>query len=351
VTLALHACLESKKRFGPTLQPGTHDTSFLAVGTKVVPIDVRSGFRSLATEHANQPYHLPHQVRASRNNKERNSPPCTTSSVHRIVAPWTRTVDAFRTRGLRNIPYMEGDMTTAIGQIEAIFRHPVKSMRGESLDAATLDWHGIEGDRRLAFRRVGNSSDFPWLYGSLLPELTWFTPFGRDDDPSALPTHVRTPEGKEMELFGNELATEVGRRHGAPVQMMRMKHGIFDEASISVITSTTIREICQLANKDEDARRFRPNILVRSVRNVPFEEDEWLGGVLSFDNADDAPAVTVTRRDLRCSMVNIDPEGGLRAPEVLKACVRANENNAGVYGAVLRIGRISVGQTVFFHPK
>jgi hypothetical protein len=45
-------------------------------------------------------------------------------------------------------------MLIKIGQIEAIFRYPVKSMRGEQLDAATLGWHGIDGDRRFAFRRL-----------------------------------------------------------------------------------------------------------------------------------------------------------------------------------------------------
>lgn len=222
-------------------------------------------------------------------------------------------------------------------------------MRGEQLDATTLGWHGIEGDRRLAFRRLDNHGDFPWLCGSMLPELTWFTPFRREDDGGALPTHVRTPEGKEMELFGDELAAEVGRRYGAPVQMMPMKHGIFDEASISLIASSTIREICQIADKSTDVRRFRPNILVRSTRDVPFEEDEWVGGVLTFGEADDAPAVAVTMRDIRCAMVNIDPEGGRLAPEVLKACVRANDNNAGIYCTVTRAGRLAVGQTIFLH--
>jgi hypothetical protein len=35
---------------------------------------------------------------------------------------------------------------------------------------------------------------------------------------------------------------------------------------------------------------------------------------------------------------------------VLKAIVRANQNNAGVYGAVTRIGRLAVGQTIILHP-
>ena len=51
-------------------------------------------------------------------------------------------------------------------------------------------------------------------------------------------------------------------------------------------------------------------------------------------------------RDVRCSMVNLDPDSASPAPEVLKAVVRANQNNAGVYGAVTRVGRLAVGQTV-----
>ena len=74
-----------------------------------------------------------------------------------------------------------------------------------------------------------------------------------------------------------------------------------------------------------------------------------MGGVLTFGEAGEAPAVTVTMRDLRCAMVNIDPDGGGPAPEVMKACVRANENNAGIYGTVTRIGRLAVGQTIFLH--
>jgi hypothetical protein len=74
-----------------------------------------------------------------------------------------------------------------------------------------------------------------------------------------------------------------------------------------------------------------------------------LGGVLSFGEGDDAPAIAVTMPDVRCSMVNLDPESASSAPEVLKAVVRANQNNAGIYGAVTRIGRLAVGQTIILH--
>jgi uncharacterized protein YcbX len=131
--------------------------------------------------------------------------------------------------------------------------------------------------------------------------------------------------------------------------MMQLKHGIFDEASVSVIASDTVREIGRLAGQRPDVRRFRPNVVVRLLRSLPFQEDEWLGGVLSFGKKDDddAPAIAVTMRDVRCSMVNLDPDSASPAPEVLKAIVRANQNNAGVYGAVTRIGRVAIGQTVF----
>src|SRR5208282_6612898 len=104
-------------------------------------------------------------------------------------------------------------MLIEIGQVEAIFRYPVKSMAGERLEAAELGWHGIEGDRRLAFRRIQDHSGFPWLTASKLPELVRFVPRRREngaaEDP-LLPTHVRTPDGEDLPAFGEDLAAEVG---------------------------------------------------------------------------------------------------------------------------------------------
>jgi len=239
-------------------------------------------------------------------------------------------------------------MRIEIGEVEAIFRYPVKSMGGERLDSATLGWHGIEGDRRLAFRRMDDRSGFPWLTAGKLPDLILFTPQRREDSaPGDLPAHIRTPDGEEMAVFGEDLAAEVGRRCGAPVEMMQMNHGIFDDAAISVIALDTVREIGRLAGVSPDVRRYRPNLVVGLRRPVPFQEDEWLGGVLSFGEGDDAPAITVTMRDVRCSMVNLDPDSASPAPAVLKAIVRANQNNAGIYGAVTRTGRLAAGQTIF----
>ena len=243
-------------------------------------------------------------------------------------------------------------MLTEIGHVEEILRYPVKSMRGEKLEVADLGWHGLEGDRRLAFRRMDDRSGFPWLTAGKLSDLVRYSPLARENgDQGDIPTHIRTPDGKVIPVFGEELAAEVGRRYGAPVQMTQLKHGIFDEASVSVIASDTVREIGRLAGRSLEVRRFRPNVVVRLLRPGIFQEDEWVGGVLSFAEGDDGPAVSVTMRDVRCSMVNLDPDSASPAPEVMKAVVRANQNTAGVYGTVTRVGRLQVGQTIFLRLR
>lgn len=129
--------------------------------------------------------------------------------------------------------------------------------------------------------------------------------------------------------------------------MMHMKHGIFDDGSVSVIAVDTVGDICRIAGHEPDARRFRPHIVVRLSQPGPFPEDAWLGGTLSFGGADEASTIAVTMRDARCSMINLDPGSARSSPEVLKAAVRANANNAGVYGTVVRTGRLEAGQPIY----
>jgi len=236
---------------------------------------------------------------------------------------------------------------TKIGHIDAIFRYPVKSMAGERLEAANLGWHGIDGDRRMAVRRMQDRSGFPWLTASKLPELVLFAPQREVGSNGDLATHIRTPNGEVLPAFSAELAAQIASRYGVPVEMMQMKHGVFDDACISVIATDTVHEISRLAGQNPDVRRFRPNILVRLLQSGPFQEDKWLGGVLTFGEDADAPRVAVTMRDLRCGMVNLDPDSATPQPEVMKTIVRANDNNAGIYGTVTRIGRLAISQPVF----
>src|SRR5438552_3568421 len=43
---------------------------------------------------------------------------------------------------------------TELGRVREIVRYPVKSMAGVPAESAFLGWHGLEGDRRFAFRRL-----------------------------------------------------------------------------------------------------------------------------------------------------------------------------------------------------
>lgn len=239
-------------------------------------------------------------------------------------------------------------MLLELGHVEAIFRYPVKSMAGERLEAAELGWHGVAGDRRLAFRRLEDRSGFPWLTASRFPGLLRYTPLcGANHAPEDPPAHVRTPDGEDLLPFGEDLAADVQRRYGSPVQMMHLRHGIFDDATISVIASETIAEAGRLAGRSLDVRRFRPNVLVRLLQPVPFAEDHWLGCKLSFGEGHDAPTIAVTMHDMRCSVINFDPDSAKPSPEVLKTVVDANQNRAGVYGTVNRTGRLETGQRIF----
>ena len=240
-----------------------------------------------------------------------------------------------------------------LGRISAIFRYPVKSMAGELLDVARLSWHGIEGDRRLAFRRLTDKSGFPWLTASKLPELLLYKPFGLDSNANSkngeqLPTHVRTPDGKEYELRSNELREEISSRHGGDVELMNLKHGIFDESPISVISLGTVHSVARESGRGLDLcdlRRFRPNVVIETASAEPFEEDRWVGRTLMFGENSGA-AIGVTMKDERCVMVNFDPDTVERDSEVMKTVVRLNENYAGVYGTVVRAGELRVGQVV-----
>ncbi|MBL8211291.1 MAG: MOSC domain-containing protein [Bryobacterales bacterium] len=232
-----------------------------------------------------------------------------------------------------------------IGTIEAIFQYPVKSMAGVPRMSARLGWNGLEGDRRLALQRLQDSSGMPWLTAGKLPDLLRYTP--RTGEGEELPTHVRTPEGQDLPIFGEELTVDIVRRYRAAVRMAHLRNGIFDEASISVITTDTVEEIGRLAGRELEPLQFRPNLVVRLREAATFAEDKWVGGRLSFGEGNDAPEIAVTLRDIRCGMVNLDPYSAQPHPEVMKAIVRANDNHAGIYAAVTRLGQIAVGQPVF----
>jgi uncharacterized protein YcbX len=239
-----------------------------------------------------------------------------------------------------------------IGHVRELVRYPVKSMAGIAAESAHLGWHGLAGDRRFAFRRMGDASGFPWLTASRLPELLLYHPSGLDESSGEpLPTHVRTPSGADMDLRGTALRDEISERFGSAVELMALRHGIFDDATVSLISLATMTGVARAAEVEDDRRRWRANVVLETLDTTLFLEDGWVGGTLVFGDGDPTAAVSITARDVRCMMINLDPDTARQDPRMMKTVVRLNANNAGVYGTVVRAGSIHAGQRVSLVPS
>ena len=234
---------------------------------------------------------------------------------------------------------------TEIGRVRAIYRYPVKSMAGELMTSAELGWHGREGDRRLAFRRSGVVTGMPWLTAGKLPSLVTYVPLR--DGKDVLPSRVRTPNGEELELHGDALRAELTAAHGAPVELMQLNNGIFDDGALAIITTNAIAAVTGAAGVAADPRRFRPNFLIETQDGAPFPEDAWVGQRLRIGDGDEAPAVAICTRDVRCAILNVDPDTAATDARLLKTAVRINQNCAGVYATIIRTGTVRTGDPLY----
>ncbi|MGZ5484131.1 MAG: MOSC domain-containing protein, partial [Pyrinomonadaceae bacterium] len=127
------------------------------------------------------------------------------------------------------------------------------------------------------------------------------------------------------------------------------KAGVFDEASISVITRSTVQCIERESGRGVgslDLRRFRPNVVIETDSAEPFEEDRWVGQTLMLGEGDNCAVIKVYMKDERCRMVNLDPDTAEQDVQVMRTVVRLNKNYAGGYGTVVRAGELRVGQVV-----
>ena len=109
----------------------------------------------------------------------------------------------------------------------------------------------------------------------------------------------------------------------------------------------TIRRLSQASGVPIDVRRFRPNILIETPDEQPFGEDRWVGRSLSCGGQPESALIGVTMRDLRCVMLNLDPDTARADPRLLKTTAQLNTVCAGVYGVPVRTGTISVGDELY----
>ena len=227
-----------------------------------------------------------------------------------------------------------------LGRVVALFRYPVKSMAGESLDSVNVGWNGFAGDRRWAFVRGGLvRSGFPWLTIREAPRMWHYQPrFVDDADPEKTMTLVRTPEGDELEVVDPALSEQLG--HDSHV--IKQSRGIFDTMPLSLITTQTVRALEASVGESLDIRRFRPNLVIETVDGGDAPEDAWVGEVLQIGEMQ----MRVDKRDKRCVLINVDPVTTEKNHLVLRSVAQERDSCLGVYGTTVPPGRVAVGDSV-----
>lgn len=241
-----------------------------------------------------------------------------------------------------------------IGRVAGLFRYPVKSMCAEALHVADVSWHGVAGDRRWAFiRGDAAASGFPWLTIRENPRLCLYRPrFVEPERPDKSLTVVRTPSGGDFEVMDPALALELGGGMSRGIRVIKQDRGIFDAMPLSLISTQTLAELAASARVRVDdieliARRFRPNLLVDFADGLPFAEDALVGLAVTIGDGDTGLIMRVDRHDKRCVIVNVDPLTSERDPAMLRAVGDEHGGLAGMYGSIVRPGRIAVGDPIF----
>lgn len=226
--------------------------------------------------------------------------------------------------------------------VVAIHRYPIKSMRGEALDSVEIGWQGPAGDRRYAFvQAAGGRSQFPWLTAREYPALMTYQPVWEVGEGRPR-LRVRCPDGDLLAVDDPALKDHITEGSGRLVYLLGDHRGNYDVAHVSIISTATIRRICEEAGVPVAAARFRGNIIVELSEDTPFAEEQWVGNVVQLGSA----RAMVAEPDVRCVMITRDPAGGESTPTVSRAATELNGNRAGVYCTVVAPGLVAVGDVI-----
>ncbi len=234
-------------------------------------------------------------------------------------------------------------MTRIVGHVSALNRFPVKSMAGETLRVAEMDWQGIEGDRQYAFVRAANGTRFPWLTGRVIPAMVLHrASFADPDKPKTSAVTVETPDGATLSLHDPMLKAHLEMAAGEPAALIQVARGCYDSMPISIQSSAGHAAVEAAHGCALDIMRFRINVIVES--DLP--ASEWQGRRLAFGNDEDGAMVQCADPIARCVMVTIDPVTGAKEPRVLRTVAREFGNAYGIYAGPARPGLIRIGDVV-----
>jgi uncharacterized protein YcbX len=206
--------------------------------------------------------------------------------------------------------------------LKEIWRYPVKSMAGESLQTARLTASGVEGDRIVQvynqYGRTATARTYPDLLG-----------FKASLDPAGNPLVDGKPWNDPDVLRAVEKIVGPGTRLVRNESLDR-----FDVLPLLVATDGAITEF------GLDRRRLRPNIVVGGV--VGLEEREWEGGQLLIGDV----VIGIDDLRARCVMTTFDPDTLAHDPAVIRDIVKRFGGKLALNCDVVKGGEIQVNQEV-----
>lgn len=223
--------------------------------------------------------------------------------------------------------------------VARLWRYPVKSLRGESLERLRIGPQGAEGDRRYVIRDAAGRPGS----AKRMDDLLGLAASGAD---AALT--IRFADGSLRAAGDPGLDAALSAALGQAVSLAREAGPArFDAAPLHLLTTASLAWLAQaLPGAQADERRFRPNLVLEATGHAPLER-EWIGRRLRIG---DTVVLRVVAPTERCRMVTLPQAGLADEPRILRAIAQRLEACFGVYAEVEAPGEARVGDPVRLEP-
>ncbi|MBB5153214.1 MOSC domain-containing protein [Saccharopolyspora phatthalungensis] len=237
----------------------------------------------------------------------------------------------------------------AQGSVTELSRWPVKSLRGERVNAARFDERGMAGDRAYTLLDERDTRSGNVLTVRQNPAmLSWGASYGETTDPTEPPT-VQDPDGVEWSWSDPKLVDALASSLNIPLRL-HAADGQQDRGPTVLVTFEASRAgLCAELGADVDLRRFRTNLHVTA--DLPaFAEEEWEPGtVLTAGDVELAVTGDEAGPCIRCAVPSWDAEGRERWRDLQTHLIRRHENKFGVIMRVTKPGTVRRDDAVSLH--
>ncbi|NMG19300.1 MOSC domain-containing protein, partial [Brasilonema bromeliae] len=131
----------------------------------------------------------------------------------------------------------------------------------------------------------------------------------------------------------------------APLQLVgefgKTRYPDREAVHISLVSQATLNHLSEIAGRQIDVRRFRPNIVLDGV--PAWGEFDWVGKEMQLGTA----RIAITARINRCLNIEVNPETGERDISLLTLLQKNFQHTqTGVLAQVITNGTVAIGDTL-----